>query len=261
MDPKALYGITYGMYVVSSNRNSNLNAQIANTVFQVTNDPVTIAVSINKQNFTHEFIISSLQFGVSILSEEAPLNFIGNFGFRSGRDTNKFKDINFKVLSSGCPVVLDNSIFYIEAKVINSFDCGTHTLFLGRVSDSTVLKEGKVMTYAYYHQIKRGVTPKTAPTFTPLENAGNFSSSDDNKSSHKNSKNFLTGLIKEEIPSAIKIEDKMGKYKCSVCGYIYDPQKGDPDGSIAPGTLFENIPDTWVCPVCGADKSQFIKER
>ncbi|MDD5774108.1 MAG: rubredoxin [bacterium] len=229
MDVKVLYNISYGMYIVSSNKADAFNAQVANTVFQITNDPVTIAVSINKLNFTHEFMKSSLQFGVSILSEETPLNFIGNFGFKSGRDISKFKDINFKILNSGCPVVLDNAISYLEAKVINSLDCGTHTLFLGKVSDSAVLRPGKVMTYEYYHQIKQGVTPKTAPTF-----------------------------IKEEISTTIKSEVKMGKYKCSVCGYIYDPQKGDPDGGIAPGTPFEKIPDNWVCPVCGADKTQFI---
>ena len=112
MDKKALQNISYGMFIVSSNKIDAFNAQIANTVFQITNDPVVIAVSINKKNLTHEFITSSLQFGVSILSEETPLNFIGNFGFKSGRDTNKFKDINFKILSSGCPVVLDNAISY-----------------------------------------------------------------------------------------------------------------------------------------------------
>jgi rubredoxin len=52
---------------------------------------------------------------------------------------------------------------------------------------------------------------------------------------------------------------KMAKYECSVCGYIYDPKLGDPDGGIAPGTPFEEIPDDWVCPVCGAEKSQFEK--
>lgn len=229
MDVKVLHNISYGMYIVSSNKGDAFNAQIANTVFQITNAPVTIAVSINKQNFTHEFIISSRQFGVSILSEETPLGFIGNFGFKSGREINKFKDINFKVLSSGCPLVLNNAIAYLEVRVIDSFDCGTHTLFLGKVSDSAVLTQGKAMTYGYYQEVKQGVTPKTAPTY-----------------------------IKEEISAAIKSEVKMGKYKCSVCGYIYDPQKGDPDGGIAPGTSFEQIPDTWICPVCGADKKQFV---
>jgi len=217
------------MFIVTSNKGDLLNGQIANTVFQITSDPVTIAVSINKKNLTHEYIETSSQFSLSILSEDAPLNFIGRFGFASGRDKDKFKDIKFKILSSGCPVVLDYAIGYIEAKVINKLDCGTHTLFLGQLTDSQVLNVARPMTYDYYHQVKRGITPKTAPTF-----------------------------IKEEVVSTGG--GKMQKYKCTVCGYIYDPAVGDVDGGIQAGTAFEDIPDTWVCPVCGVGKDKFVKE-
>ncbi|MBI5417685.1 rubredoxin [Candidatus Poribacteria bacterium] len=231
MDLNALYNISYGMYIVSSNKDNSLNAQIANTVFQITNEPITIAISINKQNLTHEYIDSSKQFSISILSESTPLEFIGKFGFKSGRTENKFKDVGFKVLDSGCPVVLDNAICYLEAKVINQFDCETHTIFLSKIVNSTMIKPDKVMTYAYYHQVKRGTTPKTAPTFV---------NQDENQ---------------KKEGAAI-----MQKYRCTVCGYIYDPAIGDPDNGILPETLFEKIPDTWTCPVCGADKSQFEKE-
>ncbi|MEW6087263.1 MAG: flavin reductase family protein [bacterium] len=165
MDVKALFNITYGMYIVSSNKGTALNAQVANTVFQITNEPVTIAVSINKQNLMHEFIMTSAQFGVSVLSDETPLEFIGKFGFRSGKVTNKFANINYKILDSGCPVVLDNTVSYFEAKVSDSFNCGTHTVFLGKVTDAVILKQGNVMTYAYYHEVKRGKTPESAPTY------------------------------------------------------------------------------------------------
>lgn len=153
------------MFIVSSSRDGALNGQIANTVFQITSEPVTLAISINSKNLTHEFILDSGVFGISILSEEAPLPFIGKFGFKSGRNEDKFKDVNYKVLPSGCPVVTDYSLAYIEAKVINSFDCLTHTLFLGEMTDSAMLKDGKPMTYDYYHQVKRGFTPPSAPTF------------------------------------------------------------------------------------------------
>ncbi len=229
MDLNILHNIGYGMYVVSSFKGELLNAQIANTVFQITNEPVTIAVSINKQNLTHEVIESSSRFSVSILEEETPLNFIGKFGFKSGHSGDKFKDIKFKKLSSGCPVVTEYTIGYIEVKVINKLDCGTHSLFLGEMVDSKALKTGRPMTYSYYHQVKRGVTPRTAPTF-----------------------------IKEK--GMIKGGTNMQKYKCTVCGYIYDPSIGDPDNSIKPGTAFEDISDTWVCPVCGATKDKFVKE-
>jgi len=86
------------------------------------------------------------------------------------------------------------------------------------------------MTYAYYHQIKGGKSPKTAPTY-----------------------------IKEE--SEPKKTATSGKYRCKVCGYIYDPDKGDPDSGVRPGTAFDALPDTWACPVCGAPKSEFEKEE
>lgn len=230
MDPNVLHNLSYGMFIVSSNKGELLNGQIVNTVFQITSEPVTIAISINKQNLTHEYIGTSSRFALSILDEKTPLSFIGKFGFKSGRTENKFKDINFKKLPSGCPVVLDNALCYIEAKVVKKMDCFTHTLFIGEMTDSEMLKNGKPMTYDYYHQEKRGTTPASAPTY-----------------------------IKSEAPGRIK-EVLMQKYRCVVCNYIYDPAVGDPDGGIKPGTSFESIPDTWVCPICGADKSQFEKE-
>ena len=228
MDPNALHNISYGMYIISSHWDEKLNGQIANAVVQITNEPVTIAVSINKLNLTHEYITKSSEFTISVLGEDAPLGFIGKFGFKSGRNEDKFKGVKFEILPSGSPVVLENAICYLTAEVIKKFDCGTHTLFLGKVTGSKTLNPGKPMTYSFYHEVKRGTTPKTAPTF-----------------------------IKEE-----KLERKaadMDKYRCIICNYIYDPALGDPDSGIKPGTPFEKLPDNWVCPVCGADKTQFVK--
>ncbi|MFA6142914.1 MAG: flavin reductase family protein [Candidatus Omnitrophota bacterium] len=165
MDPNVLHNLSYGMYIISSNRDDKLNGQVANTVFQITNEPVTIAISINKNNLTHEYIESSRRFTISVLSEETPLQFIGKFGFKTGRREDKFKDVNFKKLESGCPVILDNSICYLEAKVTGKLDCGTHTLFLGELTESEMVKPGKPMTYEYYHLVKKGKTPRAAPTF------------------------------------------------------------------------------------------------
>jgi flavin reductase (DIM6/NTAB) family NADH-FMN oxidoreductase RutF/rubredoxin len=231
MDPNILHNISYGMFIVSSHsKEGRPNGQIANTVFQITSEPVTIAVSINKKNLTHEHIESSGYFAVSILDESTPLSFIGKFGFKSGRTEDKFKGVKYEILPSGCPAVLDNTIGYIGARVMRKFDCGTHTLFLGEMTDSKILKTGRPMTYDYYHQVKRGTTPETAPTF----------------------------IRSEETKGR---DANMQKYRCEVCNYIYDPAIGDPDSGIKPGTPFEKLPDDWVCPVCGADKSQFVKEE
>lgn len=165
MDPKILHKISYGLYIISSVNGDKFNGQIANTVFQITSDPPTIAVSINKDNFTHDFILDSKVFTVSILSTEAPMKFIGRFGFKCGRDIDKFEDMDYKPGKTGAPIVLENSIAYLEAKVINSLDVGTHTLFVGEVVDAQALKDGEPMTYSYYHEIKGGKAPKAAPTY------------------------------------------------------------------------------------------------
>ena len=226
MNTKALHKLSYGLFVVSSRRGERFNGQIANTVFQVTSEPPTIAVIINKQNLTHEFITESKVFTASILSQDTPLSFIGHFGFKSGRDIDKFEGINYKIVETQAPVVTDNTLAYLDAKVIQEVDVGTHTIFIGELVGADVLREEEPLTYAYYHQVKRGSTPKTAPSY---------------------------------IEEKKEVKAKMAKYECTVCGYIYDPELGDPDGGIKPGTPFEDIPDDWVCPVCGASKDQFEK--
>jgi len=165
MDLKVLRNCTYGLYVIGSRKGDRLNGQIANTVFQVTSEPPTIAVSINKQNLTHEFISESQFFTASILSQDTPLSFIGHFGFKSGRDVDKLKDVKYKLGETKAPILLDHSLAYLEAKVINQVDVGTHTIFVGELVGADVLNEGEPMTYAYYHQVKRGTTPKTAPSY------------------------------------------------------------------------------------------------
>ena len=226
MNHKALHGCSYGLYVISSRKGDRFNGQIANTVFQVTSDPPTMAMSINKQNLTHEFISESKVFTASILSQDTPLSFIGHFGFKSGREVDKFKDVNYKLGETKAPIILDHSLAYLEARVINQVDVGTHTIFIGELVGADVLRQGEPMTYAYYHQVKRGSTPKTAPSYI------------------------------EERKETVS---EMAKYECTVCGYTYDPELGDPDGGIKPGTPFEELPADWVCPVCGASKDQFEK--
>jgi len=231
MDPTTLHKISYGLYVVCSTNGQKNNGQIANALIQITSKPQTIAISINKQNLTHEYIKKSKLFTLSILSEETPLKFIGKFGFKSGRDLDKFTNTKVTMSKTNVPIVLDYSLAYIEAKTINSLDVGTHTIFIGNVTDADNLSKGKPMTYEYYHKVKGGYSPKTAPTYSSM-------------------------VDKKQQ----KEENTMEKFVCDVCGYIYDPKKGDPDNGIKPGTKFEDIPTDWVCPVCGAGKDQFSKE-
>ena len=164
MNPNALHKLGYGMYVVTSKQEGNFNGQIANTVFQVTSEPPAVAVSINKKNLTWEFISQSQVFAVSVLSQDAPLAFIGQFGFKSGRDIAKLEKVEFNIGQTGAPIVIDNIVSYLEARVTQEIDVGTHTIFVGQVIGAEILNEKTCMTYEYYHQVKRGVTPDKAPT-------------------------------------------------------------------------------------------------
>lgn len=161
-----LHKINYGMYIVTSLSGGKYNGQIANTVFQLTPKPMTVATSINKENLTHEYIEKSGLFAVSIISQEMPFKLIGLFGFRSGRDINKFTDVKYKIGTTGAPIVLDYSVAYLEAKVIKKIDMGSHTLFIGEVVDGGKISDGIPMTYDYYHNVVKGKTPKKAATFT-----------------------------------------------------------------------------------------------
>lgn len=169
MNPNALHKLGYGLYLIGSRKGDRLNGQVANTVFQITSEPPTVAVSINKNNLTHEFIMDSRVFTASVLSEATPLSFIGNFGFKSGKDTDKLKGINYKIGETKAPIFIDNATAYLEVEVMQDVDVGTHTIFIGRVVAGEVLTEDKCMTYEYYHQVKRGTTPKTAPSYIGKE--------------------------------------------------------------------------------------------
>lgn len=221
IDNKAFYKLSYGLYIVSSFSDGRLNAQIANTVFQITSDPIMFAVCINKKNLTHEYIEKSKLIGVSVLSTEAPMDQIKRFGFKSGRDFNKFEGISYKLTESGIPIVLDNAASYFELQVEKEIDVSTHTMFICKVLNAELLENKDQMTYQYYQDVKSGKISRTKPN---------------------------------------KAENNYGaKYQCSICGYIYDPSVGDPDSGIPAGTLFENIPDDWICPICGVTKDKFVK--
>ncbi len=167
MDEKALEKIGYGLYIVSSRKGKKLNGQIVNALIQTTCEPFAIAVSINKKNFTHECIVESGVFSVSILSAETDMKFIGTFGFRDGREIEKMSGYNYKIGKTTAPIVLDNTLAYLEVKLTDQLELSTHTIFVGEVVEAEVINEGNPMTYAYYHQVKGGKTPERAATYIP----------------------------------------------------------------------------------------------
>lgn len=215
MNNKVLRQLSYGVYAVSTLDNNRPTGCIANSIMQITSSPATVAVSINHNNYTNKCIKDKKKFSVSILSEKTSQELIGKFGFRSGKDINKFEGVDYSIKSE--MPVLNESCGYIVCKVVNTMETDTHTIFLGEILDGDELQNNNPMTYAYYHNVVKGKSPKAAPTY-----------------------------IEENIEKESKDSIKEKKYVCSVCGYVYD-------GDIP----FENLPDDYCCPICKQPKSVF----
>jgi flavin reductase (DIM6/NTAB) family NADH-FMN oxidoreductase RutF/rubredoxin len=236
MDPSAFFKVTYGLYLVCSKDGNNLNGHISNTVFQVTADPPQFVVATHKNNLTTEYIRKSKVFSISILQQDVNLEFLGPWGFKSGRTVDKFRGISYKTGKTGVPIVLEKSVAYIECEVVSETDTGTHVLFLGKVVEAGILDPvPKPLTYGHYREVIKGLSPENSPTYTGDK---------------------VELSVTANKPAIAK---KPKKYQCKICGYIYDPEEGDPDSGIAPGTAFEDIPDDWYCPVCGVTKKDFIE--
>jgi len=229
MDYEAFFQISYGLYLVTSKKGNDINGFIGNTVFQVTAIPPTVAISVNRNNLTHEYIESSEVFAISVLGQNVDKELIQTFGYKSGREINKFENRHWDKSTLGLPLIKNASTAVFECAVINKISVGTHTIFVGKIlSAEKINNDSSPLTYDYYRAVFKGASPKNAPTYIDTSKL--------NKSGGS-------------------MEDK--KYTCQICNYVYDPEKGDPEHGIAPGTAFEDIPDDWVCPVCKAGKDKF----
>jgi len=194
MDTKAFFKLSYGLYIVTSKDNDNESGCVINTMTQVTSEPSQVCITINKNNYTTELVQKSQLFNVSVLLEDVSMDVIRTFGFQSGREANKFENIDYNVDSMGLKYLKDAAA-YFTCQVKQSVDVGTHMMFIAEVKDAKVLKDGEVLTYAAYHQKKNGTTPKSAPSY-------------------------------------VEETTKQG-WRCDVCGYIYEGETL-PDDYICP---------------------------
>ena len=222
MNTNIFRSMSYGVYVVSTVDNGRPTGCIANSIMQITSSPATVAVSINHDNYTNGCIAASGKFAFSILAENSDPGLIGNFGFQCGKDVNKFDSAAYEMVE-GVPVVKD-SCGYVVCKVIDKMETATHTVFLGEVVEGDVYEgAGDAMTYAYYHKVVKGKSPKNAPTYLP----------------DAEEKDAETKAAEEGGQSCKK--ENTRKWVCQVCGYVYEG---------------EELPADYTCPICkqGADK-------
>ncbi len=190
---------SYGVYIVGSKENDRSVGCIANSIMQVTSQNPTIAISINNDNYTNMCIEKTKMFSISILHEKTNQEIIGTFGFSTSKDNNKWE--KFEHLQVENLPVLKDSIGYVICKVVDKMQTKTHTVFLGEVIEADMLLNNQEpMTYAYYHNVIKGKSPKNAPTY-------------------------------------IEEKESNDKYVCDICGYVYDgdiPFEDLPDDYICP---------------------------
>ena len=247
-DFTALFRIGYGLYVVTANLDGRDNGLIVNTVTQVTDSPNRVAVTVNKKNYSHEIILKTGVMNVNCLSVKAPFAVFQNFGFRSGRDTDKFDGIEFSRGENGLAVLPAYANAYFGLKVERYVDLDTHGMFICAVTEAAVLSDDETMTYSYYHKnVKPKPQPKAkkgyvckicgyvyegeelpadfvcplckhgAADFEPLESVNN-----------------------EEKINPTQRRNNMKKFICTICGYVHE-------GESAPE----------ACPKCKKPASVF----
>lgn len=207
MNETALYKLSYGLYIISSSFEGKDAGCVVNTLQQVTSSPVQLSVAVNKNNHTQTIIERSGLFNAVVLTQDVPMDVIKRFGFQSSKDHDKYDGIAFERDCQSLPYVKEHTAAFYTCKVVGKLDAGSHMIFIGEVVDCDVLSSDEVMTYAYYHKVKNGTTPKNASSYQE------------------------------------KTEKK--GYRCTICGYIYegDPLPKDYICPVcgAPASVFEKV--------------------
>lgn len=206
MNEKALFALSYGLYVISSEAEGKTAGCVVNTLHQVTASPIQVSVTLNKNNVTEQYMERSEKFNAVVLTQEVSMDTVKLFGFQSSNDVDKYALVAHEVDSFGIPYMSEHIAARLSCKIVGKLDVGTHVTFIGEVIEAEVMRDEAVMTYAYYHKVKNGTTPKNASSYQ--ESA-----------------------------------DKEG-WRCTICGYIYEG---------------ENLPEDYVCPLCGAPAAMFEK--
>ncbi len=221
VDKSAFHSLSYGLYVIGAKDGERAAGCVANTFQQVTSSPLQVSVALNKENVTTDVILDSGRFTASCLAQDAPMELIGTFGFHTSADTDKFGAWKSAVDEAGVPYLDEQCVARFSVRVVQAVNLGTHILYIGEVEDAQKVCAGDPMTYAYYHQVKGGKTPPKASSYLGDE-----------------------APAAPAVPAAEDAADIAPKYgwRCTVCGHI---------------EYVDELPDDFVCPVCGVGKDMF----
>lgn len=153
MEKKAIYNLSYGVFVLGSSNGKKINACITNTCMQVANEPIRVAISILNQNLTCDFVKKSGFFSLSVLDKTCSFNLIKHFGFQSGKNVDKFAEFPHEIDKNGSPFIKESVCSVLQCKVLSSQNLGTHTFFIAEVQDAKILSEENPLTYAEYQSV------------------------------------------------------------------------------------------------------------
>ena len=243
---KALYNITYGLYVLTA-KNNKYNGCIINTLQQITSAPNRISITINKDNYTTKIIEETGEFNVSILDTTTDFNLIKRFGFASGKDFNKFEDFtDYKLAANNIPYITTHTNAFISGKVVSKLDVGTHIIFIADITEDAILSLNDPVSYSYYIN---NIKPKPQASkkkryvcrICGYVYEGDFLPADFVCPICKHGAEDFE-LIEEQatIANNSSKEENNSKYYCPVCGNIEN----------------KNIKDT-KCVICGASMIKF----
>ncbi|MGN0327128.1 MAG: flavin reductase, partial [Lachnospiraceae bacterium] len=152
MDKQAMYQLTYGLFILTAKEGEKDNGCIVNTVTQVTTEPNRIMVAVNKNNLTHDMIVNTGVFNVSVLTENSKFETYKHWGFQSGKNVDKLESIVYERADNGLVYIAEETNAMISAKVVSMTDLGTHTLFLADVTDAKMISKEPSVTYSYYQK-------------------------------------------------------------------------------------------------------------
>ncbi len=205
MDTMVFRDLTYGMFAIGATEDGKDKGCIVNTVIQVTAEDPIVLMSMSKDNYTCGVIEKTKLFSVSILSEQVDNNVIAQLGFSSGKDKDKFTLFETAHTPEGLPIVAKEAVGYLTCQVLHRVDAETHCVILARVKDAFKGDGARPMTYAYYHNERKGKAPKNAPTY------------------------------QKEAAAPEKKKEEKKQSVCTVCGYVYDgPLSQMPEAFLCP---------------------------
>jgi len=250
MNKKTTNLLSYGLFVLTAARDGKDNGCIINTVCQVASDPLTISIAVNKANYTCDMIAETGKFCVSIISEAAGFDLFTHFGFRSGRDVDKFADFtDFSRNGDGLPYITRGTNGYISAQVTQSLDLGSHTLFIASVTAMEILNDTPSATYAYYHahiKPQRSAAPAAATAAGSTAAGGGAAAAGDGTVTGGAAADSSTATGGGAAADGGSTAAKQTVWVCEICGYVYE---GD------------ELPADYICPICKHPASDFRKEE